>query len=152
MGVVIAFVPRVQRRETVQSEVAEQPGTAEAEAAVMAAVRDGGGVAEVLAAAGPLITLCRERSGFAVTSGSLPAEAEALASALVNLSRGLALLETELGGRRPTRNFGVYLGRPDLSWFEDGYGGMTGLAVPVDVDPTALAYFVRPRLRETRRL
>lgn len=156
MGVVIPFEPRARLRAHVADRPADLPADLPADGlgarTSKAALREDAGSDEVLAAAGPLIRLCRDRYGFTIMRDGLPSDPDVLGSALLNFSLGLALLEPELAGRPASGNFGVYLGRPDLSWFEDGFGGMTGLAVPADVDPEALAYFVRPRLKGARRI
>ncbi len=51
-----------------------------------------------------------------------------------------------MGAPRTYPTFGVYFGRRQLAWFEDGYSGTTGLAVPNETNAADLAAFVRPRI------
>jgi hypothetical protein len=101
---------------------------------------------DVLNAAKPLLRHCRDQFGFTVMRGSIPSDPGVLTSCVLALTQALALLESEIGPCRSKKNFGVYFGRDELSWFEDGYGGNTGLAVPNDIDAKSLAEFVRPHV------
>ena len=146
MGVVVPFTPRPLKRELRSDGL---PANAiVAEQAMRAVARGHDDRQAVLAAAAPLMERVRDRYGFAVMRDGLPDEPEALATALAGLLRGLALLDAELGPGRPLSTFGVYFGRDELAWFDDGYGGSTALAVPDRVDPSDLARIVRPRIRE----
>jgi hypothetical protein len=69
-----------------------------------------------------------------------------LGRVLLELSRGLSSLDAEMGAPRTYPTFGVYFGRQQLAWFEDGYSGTTGLAVPNDTAAAEIAAFVRPRI------
>lgn len=109
--------------------------------AIRAAARTGR-LDDVVEASRPLLRAFN-RSGFAVMRSGLPSEPEVLVDALATLASAIALLDSS-GSRRPT-SIGVYLGRPALAWFEDGYGGATGLGVPSGTTPTALAAFVTAR-------
>ena len=100
---------------------------------------------EGLAAARP-----RDRYGFVVMRDGLPNEPAILGSALLELFRGLSMLDAEMSAPRTYSTFGVYFGRARLAWFEDGYGGETGLAVPNSTKAADLAAFVRPRLARPR--
>ena len=80
----------------------------------------------------------------------LPDDPGVLSKSLLAVSRGLALLAWQPDYREPLCVFGLYLGQPYLSWFDDGYGVRMGLAVPNSVEPEALARFVRQRLTEPR--
>lgn len=147
MGIVIPFkASNTARRDghigsTASSQVAEVAHP------VLAAARASSDCYQVLAAAAPLLALCRDRYGFTVMQDGLPSTPGALADALVTLLRGLEGVEADLGGRRVFPGFGVYFGRPCLEWFEDGSGGKSGLAVPAEIDADELAVFIRPRLR-----
>jgi hypothetical protein len=83
----------------------------------------------------------------------LPLAPEALASALLTLARSLRPLDSELGGRRPFWAYGVYFTEQQkkLTWFEDGYGCMTGLAIPIGIDAVELTQFVQRRIQTLRR-
>jgi hypothetical protein len=149
MGIVIPFPVRQTRHPHVG-----QPGTGPssvtaAEQAVIAAMQAGANRQVVLDAAAPLLDRCRDPFGFTVMRKGLPTAPAELGDALLNLARGLALLEAEFG-TRSFQTYGVYFGHKELGWFEDGYGGSNALAVPVDVAPADLAQFVRPRLRHAR--
>lgn len=91
-----------------------------------------------------------ERYGFAVMRDGLPDDPDELATALAGLLSGLALLDSEVGSGRALSTFGGYFGREELAWFEDGYGRVSGLAVPARFEPAVLAAFVRPRIHEAR--
>src|SRR5262249_5188382 len=104
------------------------------------------------AAARPLLERCRDRYGFTVMLPGLPLATEVLASALLTLARALRPLDAELGGRRPCWAYGVYFSaQQDLTWFEDGYGRKTGLAVPIGIDAAELTRFIQDRIRPLRR-
>jgi hypothetical protein len=82
----------------------------------------------------------------------LPAAPQVLASALMTLARGLRPLDAELDGCRPFWAYGVYFSdQKELTWFEDGYGCMTGLSVPVGIGEAELTPFVQQRIRALRR-
>jgi hypothetical protein len=97
-------------------------------------------------AASPLLERCRDRYGFVVMRDGLPKEPAVLGRVLLELSRGLSVLDAEMGAPRIYPTFGVYFGRRQLAWFEDGYSGTTGLAVPNKTNAADLAAFVRPRI------
>lgn len=127
MGIVIPFAA-INR--------AESPGTAQTfavsfdEDAVAHAIVAAVGLPAVLAAARPLLDRCRLRYGFVVMSDGLPDQPTTLSRAFLQLYRGLSMLDAEMAAPRTYPTFGVYLGRQQLTWFEDGYSGTTGLAVP----------------------
>jgi hypothetical protein len=100
----------------------------------------------VLVAARQLLERCRDRYGFVVMRHGLPKEPAILGRALLELSRGLSILDAEMGAPRTYPTFGVYFSRRQLAWFEDGYSGATGLAVPTETEAVDLAEFVRPRV------
>jgi hypothetical protein len=82
----------------------------------------------------------------------LPAVPELLASALLTLAHSLRPLDVELGGRRPFWAYGVYFSeQQELTWFEDGFGCMTGLIVPIEIGAAELSRFVQQRIRALRR-
>jgi hypothetical protein len=151
MGVVIPYETLATRRT-----IAREGGTREeaiaGELALMAAQREGRDRRDILAAARPLLELCRDRYGFTVMRPDLPLAPEALACALLTLVRGLRPLDEELVGRRPFWPYGVYFSdqRP-LTWFEDGYGSMSGLAVPIGIDAAELTRFIEQWLKALRR-
>ena len=80
----------------------------------------------------------------------LPQEPASLGRALLQLFRGLCMLDAEMAAPRIYPTFGVYFGRRHLAWFEDGYSGTTALAVPDGVKAAELAAFVRPRIAVAR--
>lgn len=141
MGVVIPFA----KRADVPAGAAATFGTV-----IFDAIRAGGDQARVMAAARPLLDRCRDRYGFVVMLDGLPRDPQILGRALVELFRGLTTLDIEMGAPRTYPTFGVYFGRRRLAWFEDGYSGDTGLAVPNDIKAADLACFVRPRVAVTR--
>ena len=149
MGVVIPFRPRAEKPATDRPAALPSEPTRIAVHAVQAAVRAGHDRRGVLDAAAPLLAHCRDRYGFTVMRDGLPPEPEALASALLTLVNGLALLEAEFGAL-PFESVGVYFGQTELKWFDDGDEGETGLALPLSTAPSDLARFVRPRLRGIR--
>jgi hypothetical protein len=104
----------------------------------------------VLLAARPLLDRCRDRYGFVVMRDGLPKEPAILGHALLALFRGLSMLDAEMGAPRTYPTFGVYFGRRQLAWFEDGYSGATGLAMPNETEAADLAAFVRPRIAIAR--
>jgi hypothetical protein len=82
----------------------------------------------------------------------LPSAPEVLASALLTLILGLRPLDRDLRGNRPNWVYGVYFSdKQELSWFEDGYGSASGLAVPIGIEPIELTRFVQRRIRSLRR-
>src|SRR5262245_32087222 len=148
MGVVVPFEMRATRRTSARRGAARERDASNAELAVMAALREGRDRREILIAARPLLERCRDRYGFTIMRTGLPTAPEALARALLTLSRSLRPLEADLGGRRPFWAYGVYFSEQQQpTWFEDGYGCSTGLAVPIGIDPTELSRFVRQRIR-----
>jgi hypothetical protein len=118
--------------------------------AIADAIEAGADQLGVLVAARPLLEQCRDRYGFVVMRDGLPKEPAILSRALLELSRGLSTLDAEMGAPRTYPTFGVYFGRRQLAWFEDGYSGMTGLAVPSEIKAADLAAFVRPRIAVAR--
>jgi hypothetical protein len=147
MGDVVPFISRAGKRVAAAYVVAAEVDGAEQAVRAAAPSQD---QYAVLTAAGPLLERVRDRYGFAVMRDGLPADPDALATALVTLLRGLSLLDGELGPGRCLSTFGVYFGGERLAWFDDGFGDATGLTVPEGVDPAELARFVRPRIREAR--
>jgi hypothetical protein len=148
MGVVLPF----ERRATKPTIARSTYGLDTIDAVLKAALRDGRDRRDILIASRPLLEQCRGRYGFTVMRAGLPTAPEALVSALLTLARGLRPLDAELAGRRPFWAYGVYFSeRRRLSWFEDGYGRMTGLVVPIGVDASELTRFVRQRIRFSRR-
>jgi hypothetical protein len=113
---------------------------------ITAAVQAGADQLGVLMAASPVLERCRDRYGFIVMRDGLPKEPAVLGRVLLELSRGLSALDAEMGAPRTYPTFGVYFGRRQLAWFEDGYSGTTGLAVPNETNAADLAAFVRPRI------
>jgi hypothetical protein len=114
--------------------------------AITAAVQAGADQLGVLMAASSVLERCRDRYGFIVMRDGLPKEPAVLGRVLLELSRGLSALDAEMGAPRTYPTFGVYFGRRQLAWFEDGYSGTTGLAVPNETNAADLAAFVRPRI------
>jgi hypothetical protein len=150
MGVVLPFESRATKRTITRRDANED--TIAGELALMAAQREGRDRRGILAAARPLLELCRDRYGFTVMRPGLPLAPEVLACALLTLVRGLHPLDEELVGRRPFWPYGVYFSdqRP-LSWFEDGYGSMSGLAVPIGIDAAEITRFIEQWLQAPRR-
>jgi hypothetical protein len=152
MGVVLPFEMRAKKRGIARRRAPREVDTVDAEHALMAAVRDGCDKRGILTAAAPLLERCRDRYGFTVMQSGLPHGPEVLASALLTLARGLQPLEAELAGRRPRWAYGVYFSEVQhLTWFEDGYGSTSGLAVPIGIDAAEITRFVRQRARALRR-
>jgi hypothetical protein len=150
MGIVIPFERRAQKRTAAREDPGHELNAIDA--VLKAAARDGCARREILIAARPLLEQCRDRYGFTVMRTGLPTAPDVLGTALLTLARGLRPLDEELGGRRPCWAYGVYFSEQErLSWFEDGYGRMTGLAVPIDVDAVDLTRFVRQRIWPLRR-
>jgi hypothetical protein len=145
MGVIIPFA------ETKRAKSARLlPDAGNDHLAITDAVHAGTDQLGVLVAARPLLERCRDRYGFVVMRDGLPKEPAILGRALLELSRGLSMLDAEMGAPRTYPTFGVYLGRRQLAWFEDGYSGTTGLAVPCETEGADLAAFVRPRIADAR--
>lgn len=142
MGIVIPFSPRSKDEA---APPARPPVDAGANATA-ATGQDRADQAAVLTAARTLIERCHTRYGFVVMRDGLPTDPARLAKALTELHRGLSMLDGELRLPRTYPVFGVYFGGPSLGWFEDGYGGLSGLSVPDDIDAATLAAFLRPRL------
>jgi hypothetical protein len=118
--------------------------------AITDAVHAGTDQLGVLVAARPLLERCRDRYGFVVMRNGLPKQPAILGRALLELSRGLSMLDAEMAAPRTYPTFGVYFGRRQIAWFEDGYSGRTGLAVPSETEAADLAAFVRPRIAVAR--
>lgn len=148
MGVIIPFAEI--RRAKSRSSAPALADTGNDHLAIADAVRAGADQLGVLTAARPLLDRCRDRYGFIVMRDGLPTEPEILCRALLELSRGLSTLDAEMGAPRTYPMFGVYFGRRQLAWFEDGYSGTTGLAVPSETEAADLAAFVRPRIAVAR--
>jgi hypothetical protein len=153
MGVVLPFEPRATNHTIARLGAARQADIIDAEQVLAAAVRDGRDSRGILAAARPLLERCRDRYGFTVMQTGLPTAPEVLASALTTLAHGLGALDAELRARWPFWVYGVYFSDPkrQLTWFEDGYGSMSGLAVPIGIDAAELTRFVQKRIRALRR-
>lgn len=157
MGAVIPFEPRGRARTTArptgrqasEQDAASRNGGAE-QAPPVSAAGDGGDCAAILAAAVPLLRRCSAVCGLTVMRTGLPDDPARLRAGLLQLSRAAALIEARLHGQPASAAFGVYLGQPRLAWFEDGYGGATGLAVPLDASPEAITDFVGARLAGQR--
>jgi len=151
MGVVLSFETQATRRTITRQGATREFDAINGEVAIMAAVHEGRDRRGILAAARPLLELCRDRYGFTVMRPGLPAAPEALASALLTLVRGLRPLDEGLAGRRPFWPYGVYFSdQQPLTWFEDGYDCMSGLAVPLGVDAADITLFLQQWLRELR--
>ena len=147
MGAIIPFA-EMKRAKLLAGA---QPSTpADREQATAQAIGTALDQSKGLAAARPLLDRCRDRYGFVVMRDGLPNEPATLSSALLELFRGLSMLNSDMSAPRTYPAFGVYFGRPRLAWFEDGYGGETGLAVPISTKAADLAAFVRPRLARPR--
>jgi hypothetical protein len=146
MGVVLPFEPRATKRTIARRGASHQLDTIDGELALMAAQHEGRNRRGILAAARPLLQRCRDL-GFTVMRPGLPADPAILACALLTLAQGLRPLGAELAQSRPFWAFGVYFDRRELAWFEDGYGGTTGLAVPIGIDAAKLTQFVQHRVR-----
>lgn len=155
MGIVICFpqrmappaVQKVRPAEPVRLDCAQF----DAEQAVLDELVNGGDQAGMVAAAGELISLCRDRYGFLVMQDGLPRDPGVLADTLVGLLRGLALLQEEFTKGPLVPGLPVCFGRPALALVDDGRGGPARLAVPDGVDATELAGFLRPRLERMAR-
>jgi hypothetical protein len=148
MGVVIPFA-EIKRSKSVG--IAQPQAVAiDHERAIPDALEAGADAAGILAAARPLLEMCRDRYGFVVMRDGLPNEPEVLGHALMELARGLMTLDAAMSAPRTYPAFGVYFGREQLDWFEDGYSGATGLAVPNHTEATDLAAFVLPRVAAAR--
>ena len=148
MGVVIPFA-EIKRSKAV-GIAQPQAIVVDHERAITDALGAGTDAPGILAAARPLLELCRDRYGFVVMREGLPTEPEALCRALIELARGLTMLDAAMAAPRTYPTFGVYFGRKQLAWFEDGYSGATGLAVPNNAVAADLAAFVRPRVTVKR--
>jgi hypothetical protein len=150
VGDVLPFDIR-QRRSSVRAETSRhQQELSDARIALRMAVEHGLDQPGVLAAAAPLIDHCIDRYGFVIMSRGLPVDPAMLSRAVLTLLDALVRVDAGLGSCRPSTNYGVYFGGHALDWFEDGYSGCTGLAVPDDVDAVALAAFIGPRLAKVR--
>jgi len=143
MGEVVQFIARARGAGRL---AAVQPARRPDSTALLGALGEGTDQRALLEAAKPLLEELRDRYGFSVMRRGLPTEPEALSAALLTLADALAELDVQVGGRRPLGAYGVYLGQAALTWFEDGYGGTTGLAVPNGIEPAALARFIRARI------
>lgn len=142
MGIIIPFVKRTR--------VSNSAAAAFDVAVLIDAIRAAGDQAAVMAAARPLLDRCRNRYGFVVMLDGLPRDPMILGDAIVQVFHGLTMLDIEMGAPRTYPTFGIYLGRRHLTWFEDGYSGTTGLAVPNDIKAADLAAFVHPRISAAR--
>lgn len=144
MGVVIPFADLKRAKLIASAQPLAAVGDDERASAdaIRAAVDQSG----VLAAARPLLARCRDRYGFVIMHDGLPNAPAILGRVLLELSYGLTMLDAEMRVPRTYPTFGVYFGRRQLGWFEDGYSGATGLAVPNDTKAADLAAFVRPRV------
>jgi hypothetical protein len=118
--------------------------------AVAAALHTAGSQLAALHAAKPLLDECRDRFGFVLMRDGLPDEPILLARSILELYKGLCSLDTTMGVPRTYPSYGVYLGRSALAWFEDGYSGETGLAVPFDTTAADIASFIIPRVSSRR--
>lgn len=148
MGVVVPFADfeRAKVAASAQQLAAGDYGDRATVEALRAAVDQAG----VLAAARPLLAVCRDRYGFVVMHDGLPNAPAILSRALLELSYGLAMLDAEMKAPRTYPTYGVYFGRRQLGWLEDRYSGATGLAVPNEFKSADLAAFVRPRIVRPR--
>lgn len=146
MGIVIPFaeIKRAHPQQANRSAGGD-------EWAITDAVLAGADQAGVLAAACPLLDCCRDHYRFLVMQDGLPTDPTVLGRALIALRRGLAILDAEIASPRGYPMLSVYFGRRRLTWFEDGYSGATGLAVPNEVHAAEIAAFVRPRVTVARR-
>lgn len=144
MGIVIPFAEI--KRTKLSASGQPLPLAGDNERATIDAMRVAIHQLDVLAAAGPLLDRCRDQYGFVVMRDGMPQEPMILGRALLELYRGLSTLDAEMRAPRTYPTFGVYFGRARLAWFEDGYSGTTGLAVPDDIYAADLAAFVRPRI------
>lgn len=144
MGIVIPFAEIKRTKLPARAQSLSPIG--DNERAIFDAIRAAVDQSGVLAAARPLLDRCRDQYGFVVMRDSMPKEAVILGRALLELYRGLSMLDAEMSAPRTYPTFGVYFGRPTLAWFEDGYSGTTGLGVPDTIKASELAGFVRPRV------
>jgi len=148
MGIVIPF----EKFKLAQSSAGTQRLAAivDDEQAITKAMHAASDQSVVLAAARPLLDRCRDRHGFVIMREGLPQVPTILGRAILELSRGLSMIDADMGAPRSYPTFGVYFGRRHLAWFEDGYSGTTALAVPDDTMAADLAAFVRPRVSTTK--
>lgn len=148
MGIVISFeeIKRAKLPASAQPLIA----AGDDERATIDAICAVSDQSDVMVAARPLLDLCRDRYGFVVMRDGLPHDPAILGRTLLELHRGLSMLDTNMKAPRTYPMFGVYFGRPHLAWFEDGYSGTTALAVPNDTVAADLATFVRPRMAVER--
>ena len=144
MGVVISFAEIKRAKLHASAQLFAVAGDHERE--ITGAIQAGTDARGILEAARQLLDLCRDRYGFVVMRDGLPDEPAVLARALIELGRGLAMVDAEMQAPRTYPQFGVYFGRRQLVWFEDGYSGETGLAVPDEIEAADLAGFLRPRI------
>jgi hypothetical protein len=148
MGVIIPFAEIKRAKSPLSAPLFADGGNDYR--AITDAVHAGTDQLGVLVAARTLLERCRDRYGFVVMRDGLPREPAILGRALLALSRGLSMLDAEMAAPRTYPTFGVYFGRRQLAWFEDGYSGTTGLAVPSETEAADLAAFVRPRIARSR--
>jgi len=148
LGVVIHFAEIRRAKLAARAQPPAEAG--DDEQAIVHAVSAAFDQAGVLAAARPLLDRCRDRYGFVVMRDGLPREPAMLGRALLELHRALCDLDAAMAAPRTYPTFGVYFGHSRLTWFEDGYSGCTGLAVPNDTKAADLAAFVRPRIAAAR--
>lgn len=148
MGIIIPFpaLKRVKLPATAQLSAADS----DYEAALVDAIRTTADQSGILAAARPLLDQCRDRYGFVVMRDGLPQEPAILGCALLQMFRGLSMLDATMSAPRTYPTFGIYFGHRKLAWFEDGYSGTTALAVPNETQAADLAAFVRPRVVRLR--
>lgn len=155
MGIVICFPQRhappsaheQRRADPVRMDCAQF----DAEQAVLDELVNGGDQGDMIAAAGELIALCRDRYGVLVMRDGLPRDPGVLADTLVGLLRGLALLQREFDKGPLVPGLPVCFGRPALAFVDDGRDRAMRLAIPDGVDAVELAEFLRPRLQSIAR-
>lgn len=148
MGVIIPFAEIKRAKSPLSAPLFADAGNDHL--AITDAVHAGTDQLGVLVAARPLLDRCRDHYGFVVMRDGLPKEPAILGRALLELSCGLSMLDAAMGAPRIYPTFGVYFGRRQLAWFEDGYSGTTGLAVPSEIEAADLAAFVGPRIAVAR--
>ncbi len=149
LGIVLNF-PDIRRCEP----AATAPWSVQSvidESAIAEAIRSASDQSSALSAARPLLDICRNRYGFSVMQNGLPRQPEALSHILLELYRSLLILDEEMHPPRTYPAFGVYFGYRKLAWFEDGYSGETGLAMPLNTKAAELAAFMRPRVARRSR-
>ena len=148
MGIVVPFTDFKRTRSFAGATQACSSGPELS--AITTALRASGDTSAVLRTAKPLLDQCRDRYGFVLMRDGLPQDPKLCSRSLLELYQGLCLLDTAMGAPRTYPSYGVYLGRPALAWFEDGYSGETGLAVPNDVSAAQIASYIAPRVTSRR--